>query len=452
MKTADHYNQCIEAMFGLRRFGIKLGLSMIQTVLDGLGNPHEQLNTIHIAGTNGKGSIASMLASILGRSGYTVGLYTSPHLVRFNERISINGRHITDADVVSAYEAVKLALKGPRELTFFEYSTAMAFYTFGRQKVDWAIIETGMGGRLDATNIIHPVLSIISNISLEHREYLGNTIAQIAFEKGGIIKENTPVITGAKQKSAISVLKDIAYKRSAPFHRMGEAFRVRRGQDNTFSYFGIHNTEIKHLRTGLQGNHQIDNAAIALASCELLSELAPNLRIDKIKDSIENSHWPGRLEIVSENPFILLDGAHNIAAARNLSQFLSKSFKTSRIILIVGILSDKPYKEMLKSMLSVCTKVILTCPKNDRGLPPETLYSVAKGFVGDATTIDNVGDALKYAMGLASEKDVICIAGSLYVVGEAKEHLEKKWLNKTLILVHFQFFIYLLLNLLYLRF
>ncbi|MBW1940778.1 MAG: bifunctional folylpolyglutamate synthase/dihydrofolate synthase, partial [Deltaproteobacteria bacterium] len=183
-------------MYGLRRFGIKLGLETIGKILETLGNPHKSFKCIHVAGTNGKGSIASALASILHASGYKTGLYTSPHLVRFNERICINNEPVSDEDVINSYEKVKkVQEKADRGLTFFEYTTAMAFYEFGRQKVDWAVIETGMGGRLDATNIIEPSISIISNLSIEHTTYLGNTIAQIAEEKGGIIKENTPVVT-----------------------------------------------------------------------------------------------------------------------------------------------------------------------------------------------------------------------------------------------------------------
>ena len=237
MAKKNSYKSCLKEMYAFRRFGIKLGLSTIQTILKGLQNPQNGFQSIHVAGTNGKGSIASLLAAILKEAGYTVGLYTSPHLVRFNERICINGAPISDEEVVACYEAVKRVHPGDRSPTFFEYTTAMALYAFGRQKVDWAVIETGMGGRLDATNIISPVVSIISNISLEHQSYLGRTISLIAYEKGGIIKRNTPVITGATQKNAIAVLKEIAKTRSAPFYRRGDAFRIRKSRQGTFTYW-----------------------------------------------------------------------------------------------------------------------------------------------------------------------------------------------------------------------
>ncbi len=425
MTSKNTYNDCLEAMFSLRRFGIKLGLSTIRNILKGLGNPQNSFACIHVAGTNGKGSIASALSSILHLAGYRVGLYTSPHLVKFNERICINNQPVPDDNVVESYMAVKNVYSGGREPTFFEYSTAMAFNEFGRQKVDWAVIETGMGGRLDATNIIKPVLSRISNISVEHSMYLGNTIAQIAFEKAGIIKRSVPVVTGAKQKRAVSVIEEVAGKRSAPFYRFGDAFRVRRNKDGTFTYFGIDNTW-RNLSTGLLGNYQVDNAALALASCEVLikKEIA-GISLEHIKRGLAQNRWPGRLEVVATSPLVLLDGAHNLIAARNLAKFLSNNMADRKITLVVGILDDKPYKAMLRSLLPVCSNIILTKAKIDRALPPEKLYPVASSVVKDVTIIPDVGKAVKHAVETASPRDVVCIAGSLYVVGEAKEALAK---------------------------
>jgi len=412
-------------MYSLRRFGIKLGLSTISEILKGLGNPQDSIASIHVAGTNGKGSIASALATILHLSGYNVGLYTSPHLVKFNERIWINGLAISDKSVVAAYEAVKRVHHGTREPTFFEFATAMAFYEFGRQKVDWAVIETGMGGRLDATNIINPALSIITNISIEHKTYLGNNITQIVAEKGGIIKKNVPVVTGVKQKNAISVLKTLAQSQTAPFFRFGEAFRVRRNQNQTFNYYGIENIW-RNMQTGLVGRHQVDNAAVVLAACEVLNKSHTDLSLPTIRKGLLQNIWPGRLEIVSKSPFVILDGAHNFIAARNLARFLSEDLSNRNITLVIGILDDKPYTAMLQSLLPFCNRVILTAPRIDRALPPETLYAVAQQVVADTTIIPGVEKAVKHAIKTASPDDVICIAGSLYVVGEAKEALAKR--------------------------
>ena len=423
MTTKNPYDNCLNTIYNLRRYGIILGLSTIRKILQGLGNPQNTFNSIHVAGTNGKGSIASALASILHISGYKVGLYTSPHLVRFNERISINNRHVSDEDIVASYEAVKSVHHGSREPTFFEFATAMALYEFGRQKVDWAVIETGMGGRLDATNIIKPALSIITNISLEHKIYLGNTIAEITREKGGIIKNNVPVVTGVKQKNAISVLKTIADSKSAQLYRFGNAFRVRRN-NGSFNYFGLENVW-RNIHTGLLGNHQINNAALVLASCEILNKNNLVLTPQNIKGGLEQNRWPGRLEIVSWSPLVLLDGAHNFNAARNLAKYLSENLSDRNITLVVGILDDKPCAAMLKSLIPFCSKVILTSPKIDRALPPEKLYSTAKEMISDIHIIPDVDKAVIHAIETASPNDAICIAGSLYVVGEAKELFEK---------------------------
>jgi dihydrofolate synthase/folylpolyglutamate synthase len=424
MTPKSAYNDCLKTMYGLRRFGIKLGLSTITRILKGLGNPQDGIKFIHIAGTNGKGSVASSLATILHLSGYNVGLYTSPHLVRFNERILINNRMISDEDVVVSYEAVKSVHYGTREPTFFEFSTAMALYEFSRKGVDWAVVETGMGGRLDATNIINSTIAVITNISQEHKTYLGNTISEIAREKGGIIKKNVPVITGVKQKNVTSILKAIATSQTARFYRFGDAFRVRRNRNGTFNYFGIEHVW-RNLRTGLVGNHQVNNAALTLAACEVLNKDNIGLTVKNIEDGLKQNKWPGRLEIISTSPLILLDGAHNFIAARNLSKYLIEHLSNRNITLVIGILDDKPYASMLKCLVPFCHKVILTRPKIDRALSPERLFPIAKELISDIDIVPDVAKAVKLAIETTPEKDAICIAGSLYVVGEAKETFER---------------------------
>jgi dihydrofolate synthase/folylpolyglutamate synthase len=418
------YNECLQTMYSLRRFGIKLGLSTIRQILKDLGNPQDKYASIHVAGTNGKGSVASTLASILSTAGYKTGLYTSPHLVRFNERITINNCPISDDRVVASYEAVKNVHHGNREPTFFEFTTAMALHEFDRQKVDWAVIETGMGGRLDATNIIKSALSIITNISLEHREYLGNSLAQIAREKGGIVKNGVAVVTGAKQKQVVTVIKEIAESKKAPLYRIGEHFRIRRDSSGKFTYFGMENTW-RGLQTSLPGNHQIDNAALVLAACEILIKKKVGLPLQSIKAGLKKNIWPGRLEIVSRDPFILLDGAHNLIAARNLAKYLANNLAGHKITMVIGILNDKPYKAMLHAILPVCSQAILTRPKIDRGVDPETLYTIAKEVISNAAVIPEVEKAVNEAIKTRRANDVICIAGSLYVVGEAIEALGK---------------------------
>jgi dihydrofolate synthase/folylpolyglutamate synthase len=424
MSPKDKYDRCLKTMYGLRRFGIILGLDTIKGILKALGNPHNNFSCIHVAGTNGKGSVAAALSSILYQSGYKVGLYTSPHLVRFNERICINNRQISNADVVKSYQAVKQVHHGDRSPTFFEFATAMALFEFDRQRVDWAVIETGMGGRFDATNVIQPALSIITNVSMEHRDYLGNTLAQISREKAGIIKQGAPVVTAIKQKQARAVVQRVAAKKSAPLYIMGKDFKVRRQGAAKFSYYGIENTW-HNLHTTLLGHYQVENAALAIAACELLNKNKAEITEKNIHAGLKRTRWPGRLEIVSENPLVILDGAHNLIAARNLAKFLSKNLASRRITLVVGILDDKPYESMLKSLLPVCSSAIITRAKTDRALAPQRLYAAAKKIIRDVTIIPEVAAAAQKAVATARPDDVICIAGSLYVVGEAKEAIEK---------------------------
>lgn len=409
-------------MYGLRRFGIKLGLATISNILKGLGNPQDNFKSIHVAGTNGKGSVASTLAAILHAAGYSVGLYTSPHLVYFNERIRINNQQIADSDVVAAYEAVKSVPYGKREPTFFEFATAMALFEFGRQKVDWAVIETGMGGRLDATNTIAPELSIITNISLEHRDYLGNTVSQIAREKSGIIKRRTPVVTGVKQPSARVVVQEISNKKSAPLYFYGKDFKVKRRKTDGFSYYGIDNVW-HNMQPVLPGDHQIDNTALVLAAVEILNRNKATITTQHLHAGLANTRWPGRLQVVSTNPLVILDGAHNLVAARNLGRYLAKNLGDRKLTMVIGILDDKPYGAMLKSLLCACDRVILTQAKINRALDPEILYATAKSMVADATMIADVDRAVAHAIKSARSNEAICIAGSLYVVGEAMQAL-----------------------------
>jgi dihydrofolate synthase/folylpolyglutamate synthase len=424
MTENDRYTACLEAMYGLRRFGIKLGLETIQGILRTLGNPQDGYRVVHVAGTNGKGSVASALASILIASGYRVGLYTSPHLVRFNERICIDNQPIQDGDVIRAYEAVRQAPDGDREPTFFEFATAMALYEFGRQRVDWAVAETGMGGRLDATNVVQPSLTVITNISVEHTEYLGETIPQIAGEKAGIIKAGVPVVTGVEQDDAAAVIAETAAENAAAMYRLNTDFHVVPSAGGEFTYTGMDHSW-SGMRTGLAGRYQLDNAAMVLAGCELLQRSGTKLPMPAIRNGLAQNKWPGRLEIVSTSPYIIIDGAHNLAAARSLATFLEEAMGDRDVTLIAGILDDKPYRGILETLLPKCRKAILTSPKIYRALPAEALRRAAGDLVADMTVIPDVADAVRHAMETAAEKDAICIAGSLYVVGEAKAYLEK---------------------------
>ncbi|MBI9090895.1 MAG: bifunctional folylpolyglutamate synthase/dihydrofolate synthase [Desulfobacterium sp.] len=415
-------------MYGLGRFGIKLGLDTTSQILTNLGSPEKKFKSIHIAGTNGKGSIASYIASILRNAGFKTGLYTSPHLIKFNERFVIDGDQVSDDDVVEAYQAVKQADTGERQATFFELATAMAFYLFDRDGVEWAIIETGMGGRLDATNVLSPELSVISNLSIEHTEYLGDTIEAIAMEKGGIIKPGVPVITGATQEQALGVLTDIAADRQAPLHLLGRDFHTRRDGDQTgFTYSGI-NREITGITTRLPGRHQLDNSALALAAVELLfpaqANQDPAISDAIIRKGMAETQWAGRLEKIMAEPLVVIDGAHNLAAATNLARFFEEEFSDRRLTLVLGILDDKDFEPMLNLLLPWADRVIFTRADNKRSIDPAILEQTAKSlFSKEITVIETVAEAVDHAVKTSSATDAVCIAGSLYVAGEARKKL-----------------------------
>jgi dihydrofolate synthase/folylpolyglutamate synthase len=423
--TRNDYDDSLRKLYGLRRFGIKLGLDTIRTLLAGLNDPQNRFRSIHLAGSNGKGSVASALATILAGAGFRVGLYTSPHLVRFNERFCVNGRPVSDEALLSAYHAVAAVPAGDRSPTFFEFATAMAFHLFAEAEVDWAVIETGMGGRLDATNVLSPALSVITNISLEHAAYLGDTLEQIAAEKGGILKPGVPAVTGVREEPARGVLGEIARERSSPLFVLGTDFQAIPEAEETFLYEGL-DGRWEAMRTGLAGGFQVDNAALTLAACELLVREGVDLPQHAVRTGLAKNRWPGRLEVVAEHPRILLDGAHNLAAARLLAAYLDSLREESPVTLVVGILDDKPHREMLAALLPVCQRIIFTQARNERALPAETLREAAEGRGIELAVNPDVGEALAAARASVSPSETICVAGSLYVVGEAKEALERE--------------------------
>lgn len=418
-------NDHLAALYRLRRFGIKLGLDTVTRIMKGLGNPQKRYRCIHVAGTNGKGSVAAILASILMRAGYKVGLYTSPHLVRFNERIQVNGRPISDerlADVAAAVQRVYTQGDPP---TFFECATAMALHYFAAENIDWAVVETGMGGRYDATNVVLPKACVITNISLEHTEYLGTRLEQIAFEKAGIIKPGAGVVTGTRQKQAAEVIRKVASEKGVPLRRFGREIRIRSKKDGRFTYLGVEN-EWRDLQVGLAGDHQRTNAALALGALELVMQQGLIISDEAIYDGLVEVRWPGRLEVAAESPLVLLDGAHNPSAIKSLKQYLKNTTQPDKLTLVVGILKDKDWKTMILDLANIADRLILTRPAYERAADPEMLASVLPPFHSrHVSVVTNIADAVSRAVELARPDDTVCITGSLYTVGEAKAYLER---------------------------
>ena len=429
--TKLSYQECLKTIYKLGRFGIKLELETIEDILHYLGSPHQRFKMVHVAGTNGKGSTATYIASILQKAGFKTGVYTSPHLVRFNERIAINGQEISDDQVVDAYEAVHATDTGKRNATYFEIATAMGFYHFAKEAVDWAVIETGMGGRFDATNVILPEISIITNLSLEHTEYLGKTIKALAWEKGGIIKQGVPVVTAVSQPSGCEVLENIAKKKSADllFYKKNFSMRKTQGKE-TYIYDGLE-THFGGLIKPLPGEHQKENLSLSLAACELIfkKHQGTDPRYDftetLVKEGLSKARWPGRLEHVMDKPLVILDGAHNLDAVKVLGKYLASFLKGRQLTLVLGILDDKPYEKMLETLVPLAGKVIITQAKIDRSLDPAVLKVAAERLAQrPVIIIKDVKEAVTHAIKNSEDTDVVCVAGSLYVVGEAKEKFD----------------------------
>jgi len=412
------YRETLAYLKSLNPMGIRLGLDSVRSLLERLGNPQDSCPAVLIAGTNGKGSVAAMTASILTAAGFRTGLYTSPDLIDFRERIRIDGRMIRREETADCAEEVK---RGVREtVSYFEFLTAMAFLHFQRRKVDIAVLEVGMGGRLDATNVVVPLVSIITNISLEHREYLGNTLWKITREKGGIIQAGGVCLTAVRQKPVIGTLEAICRERGARLFRVGKEIRTTIHRDGTFSYQGVGRRH-EGLLCPLAGKHQISNAALALGAVELIEDAGFRVEEAAVSAGLKQVRWEGRLEILQRSPMLLVDGAHNPAGVATLRRALQNDFSHRRLILLFGVLGDKDYRAMARRLFPLADRVILTRPNSERALSPEELRLAAGRFHGDIEVVENPGDALRYALSLAGKKDLVCVAGSLYLVGEIKK-------------------------------
>jgi dihydrofolate synthase/folylpolyglutamate synthase len=417
----SQYQESIDYLFGLQKYGIKFGLNCTEKLLSRLGDPHHRLRCIHVAGTNGKGSTAAMLSGILKQHGLRVGLYTSPHLVRFTERFRINDEEVSPERILEIYNRVRHVVDDAEPPTYFEIVTAMAFQYFAEEAVDWAIVEVGMGGRLDATNVIRPEVSVITNIAFDHEEYLGKTLAAIAREKAGIIKKHVPVVTGARQPLVQAILKATSLRLEAPLFRLGKDFRVRRNADGFLQYHGLRR-RFPSLELNLVGWHQFCNAALALATLEVLEKQgALSLNAGLVQEGLLQVAWPARFEILQEKPLIVLDGAHNPQGAECLRDALKQFFPKRRLHLVLGIMADKNIRGILSRLLPRAETAIFTQPKYARGADPETLRQLGKPYIQKQYVIPDPKLAIQQAQSLAAPEDVICITGSLYFAGEVKE-------------------------------
>lgn len=406
-------NELLDELYSYSLFGIKLGLDNIQKICDELGNPEKKYKIIHITGTNGKGSTSTIIETVLLEAGYSVGKYTSPHILKFNERIRANGKDISDEDIALTYEKVKNAVKNIGITpTFFEVTTAMMFLYFAEKKVEYAVLEVGMGGRFDATNVADGDIAIITNVSLDHTEYLGKTIYDIALEKAGIIKEKSFVIVGDSDKE---FLKAVSEKKKT-FINTEEKYKDVRYNLNFKNFMTEIYINEKKFNLSLFGDYQVKNF---LCAYEALKHLGISDEI--IEKAVSKVVWQCRFERFSQNPLTILEGAHNIDGILNLKKILTHEYKSDEIVMIVSILKDKKVKEMLEVCESFSDKIILTSlSDNPRGLSGEKLLEYT-----DKSSIFSVEDNIKKAYETAekSNRRIIAVCGSFYTCERFKKEI-----------------------------
>lgn len=411
------YEETLNHIYSLRRFGIRPGLGRIATLLERLGNPQERLRVVHVAGTNGKGSTAAFLASIMTAGGYRTGLFTSPHLTRFTERIRIDGTEISEDEVCRLTERVMAV--APEGTTFFEMVTAMTLLHFAGEQVDIAILEAGMGGGSDATSAAAGILSVITPVALDHCQWLGDSLESIAREKAGIIRPGRPVVLADQPAEVLAVMGERCMDLNSRLVRFGSDFSASWGM-NGLDYRGLERV-LPGLAPGIGGRYQAVNAATALAAAELLAAGRP-LGDETLRHGIAQARWPGRMEYFAGPPRIILDGAHNPAGAEALADSLA-GVPRRRLIVVAGVMGDKDAAGILAPLLPLADEVVAVTPAVERGLPSAELAALC--FQRGVTAADGgpVPEGLTLARRSAAEDDLVLVCGSLFTVGEARSVL-----------------------------
>lgn len=404
--------------------------SRMKELMKGLGNPQDQLRFIHVAGTNGKGSCVKTLSTILMEAGYKVGTYISPHLIKYEERISVNDKSISRKDFCCIGEQIRnVANKMKRQPTVFEKLTAMGFVYFAKKKCDVVVLEVGLGGRLDATNLIlKSDLSIIMNIGLEHTEILGDTLEKIAYEKAGIIKEGTDVVSYDNKKVVIDVIKEVAKTKHAKLHVANfKDIKVKKeGLNGQCFDYG----KYKNIKLSLLGKHQFYNGATILEACDVLMEKGYKISLKNIKDGFIKTVWDARLSLLSKKPLFILDGAHNPQCADALKVSLPALLKKKKAIIICGVLKDKDYKSLMKSMIPFAKEFICLTPDSKRALSANELALFLNKYKQKTTVANSVKDGIKIAFDKVHKNDVILAFGSLYLAGTIKKEFNKVYKNR----------------------
>lgn len=419
----------IEKIHGFDRFGSVLGLERMNLLLEKLGHPEQGLRVIHVAGTNGKGSVCRYLYEALQENGYQAGMYISPFIQSFHERIQFDGEFITDQElerhtdqvVEKAGEMVKEGFDSPTE---FEVVTAIAFLYFAAKKADFVILEVGLGGIGDSTNVVEkPLISVITSISYDHMQQLGNTLEQIAGEKAGIIKEGVPVVSNVEQREAAAVIARKAYEKGCVLY---DATKLKYGireesAAGTLFDMEIYGTDYSETRISMAGRHQVENAKTALIALEILRKRGIiKVTRNKLYQGMEKARQPGRFEIFGEKPVVILDGAHNEAGAKALRQAMESYYKGQETLVVAGMLADKETEKIAEHFRAISNQFIATQPDNPRKLPAAELADLLKQDGGSCETAENADAAFAMAMDRKPCPDVVLFAGSLYLIGEIR--------------------------------
>ena len=425
-----NYDQAIDYLKGLTKFGMNLGLARIEELLRRLGNPQQRLNIVHIGGTNGKGSTTAMLANILKAAGYKTGMFSSPHLHSYTERFLINGEPIAPTKLAELIGNLRphldaMVAEGFEHPTEFEVSTALALLYFAEEETDFVALEVGLGGAIDSTNVVTPKVSVITNVALDHMDYLGQTIEEIATVKAGIIKKGVPVVTAATEP-ALEIIQQAAKDNHSKLIQIGIDITWQAPEQSTdlgYQEFVIHGLQNKYqVQLPLLGRHQQINAATAVAAVELL--LASNthpLSATAVREGLRTVHWPARLEILQTRPTVLLDGAHNHAGAVVLKQALQEYFPEQKFLFVLGMLADKEREKVVAELAPLAQQVIVTRSNNPRSGDWTALAKYVRNYLEDVRLVEDVKEAVQQALSQSTTKDVICITGSLYMVAEARE-------------------------------
>ncbi|WP_223591138.1 bifunctional folylpolyglutamate synthase/dihydrofolate synthase [Neobacillus bataviensis] len=431
------YQEALDWIHGRLRLGIKPGLKRMEWMMERLDHPENKIKAVHIGGTNGKGSTVTFLRSILEAAGYTVGTFTSPYIEQFNERISVNGKQVSDQEILDlsniilplADELEETELGGPTE---FEVITAMSFYYFANMnKVDIVLFEVGLGGRFDSTNIIQPLASIITNIGLDHTNILGNSYEEIAFEKAGIIKEKTPIFTAVKHPGALKVIEEQAEKKEASIYRLNQEFSISSHTSLTKGeVFNLQTqtNNLDHLEISMIGEHQTENAALAVCAAQFLNQVSSfNISEQAIRSGLKSAYWPGRFEILSENPLVIIDGAHNDEGITALVHELSSRYADRDIHIIFAALKDKKLDKMIAKLDSIANQISFVSFDFPRAADAKDLLNISQSQ--NKVAVDNWKSYIVEEMQNLQENSLMVVTGSLYFISEAKPFICKNLKN-----------------------